>query len=442
MKRSKRSPFQVDDYISYLKNVRTEREAVDWMFTASKSHSYVEYKYISKEDTKYFYSFDDRCAALINIEDFSAIEKGLLIIASHGDSPRLDLKPQPFGENDNVVYAQTRYYGGIKFHHWVGIPLCLVGRIYKRSGEVINVNIGFDESDPVFTINDLAPHLSIYNSKPTEAKDISAERLNVLIGVIDGAKGAGSSGHPKKKLFDKYDLNENDFHHSELSFVPCFEPRYVGTNSSLIGGYGQDNKLCTYLGMTAFFEAASGNSIFLFTDREEVGSQGSYGADSPLLERILSPIFKHFGSTDYFALRNCILNSVMLSADVNVANDPGWSAATDSKNCALMGNGIAIAKYTGSRGKRMASEADGAIVAKFTDILDSQSIKWQVGELGKVDHGGGGTVAMHFARQGVRVFDCGPPLLGMHSPFEISSTFDAEQTLLAYKAFLEEFAIS
>ncbi len=435
------------NYLSFLKHNKTGVEVCDYIHFNAKKHGFQE-KGAAPNDgqLKLSLRFNNRCGALLVINDFAALKEGLKIVATHVDSPHLDLKPVPAFENCGLGALQTRYYGGIKKHHWVGVPLELHGRGTRASGETFDVRIGRDADDPVFTISDLAPHLG-YDPKTGGKSDvrITAEHLNVIAGTTPSNSNPGSdAGGFAAEIFAALGLEAGDFITGEFEIVPATEPRFVGFGKKLMGGYGHDNRSCTYAAYAAFIQSdmAQENCAFVFTDREEVGSQGVHGADSNLLERFLFEVFDAYGSNDYFALRQAISNSVMISGDVNVGVDPSWPERTDKQNSGHIGSGVCLTKYTGSGGKRMASEADSSLVSQMRRLMEQKDIAWQQGELGKVDGGGGGTVAKHFARQGVQVFDLGPPVLSMHSPFEILSTADLDATHKAFQAFWESFVIS
>ncbi|WP_176084927.1 M20/M25/M40 family metallo-hydrolase [Martelella sp. HB161492] len=432
-------------YFDFLSRCKTEVEVCDFIHDEALKQGFADAA--SPHDggrLKISLRLNKRCGILLSIGDFASIDKGLKLLATHVDSPRLDLKPAPAQEKFGVGTLQTRYYGGVKYYHWVGMPLELHGRGQRADGSTFSVRIGRGADEPVFTISDLAPHLG--HQPEGGAKNstaITAEHLN----LISGLRGSdGETGRPAKvfeKLLQALDLKPEDFVTGEFEAVPAVAPRYIGFGGDLIGAYGHDNRSCTFAALQAMFAAddPNGNYGFVFTDREEVGSQGIHGADSNMLERFLFEVFEKFGDSNYFRLRRTISNTVMVSGDVNVACDPTWSGPTDENNSGHLGKGVCIAKYTGARGKRGASEADSSLVGQMRNIMIREGIAWQPGELGKVDFGGGGTVAMHFTRQGVQVFDMGPPVLGMHSPFEILSTEDLKTTRDAYAAFLKSFVI-
>ncbi|WP_298920820.1 M20/M25/M40 family metallo-hydrolase [uncultured Roseobacter sp.] len=431
-------------YVEFLGRCKTGVEVCDFIHEEALAQGFLEKGQAhDKGALRLSLRFNDRCGVLFSISDFSKIGDGLKILGSHVDSPRLDLKPAPPEEKFGVGTLQTRYYGGIKKHHWVGIPLELHGRGRSKSGARFAVKIGRQADDPVFTISDLAPHLGHQpDGGATNSSQISAEHLNVIAGLADPDTPKDKKSFAEGMLA-ALGLEAGDFVTGEFEAVPAMQPRFVGFEKKMIGAYGHDNRACTFASLKAFLEMqkAGQNCAFIFTDREEVGSQGVHGADSNILERFLFEVFEAFDEKDYFLLRKAISNSVMLSGDVNVALDPSWPGPTDERNSGHLGKGVCIAKYTGSRGKRMASEADSSLVSQMRNIMIEDKLPWQPGELGKVDFGGGGTVAMHFARQGVQVFDMGPPILSMHSPYEVMAVADLQTTYLAYKAFLERFVI-
>lgn len=431
-------------YMGFLDAAVTERRACGEIVRRASEAGFVEHGSGSTKRLREHHVFDGRCGALVNIGNPARIEDGIAIIATHIDSPRLDLKPNPLIDDGGFALLKTRYYGGIKKYHWVGIPLALHGYVVFQDGSSRAVSIGDKEDDPVFTITDLLPHLGGEQMKKAAGDFIPAEKLNVLVGSRPNAPGEDDrpriSEPIRRALLQSYGMSTEDFASAEFEVVPAFRTREVGLDRSMIGGYGQDNRICTFAALEAMLaiNKPKSNTAFVFFDREEIGSQGSHGADSNLLERIFLRVFEGLERPDWFALKRAMANSFIVSGDVNVGIDPNWKEVTEETNCARIGAGVCVTKYTGSRGKRGASEADASVVARIRGILNARRIPWQIGELGRVDAGGGGTVALHLARTGANVIDCGPPVLSMHSPFEIASKADLYATYLAYKAVLED----
>lgn len=437
-------PTFADQYIQFASNNKTVHEVCSHIGEIALKYGYTRHTNQRTDGArKISVQFNKRSGALFYLGNIERLREGLKIIGTHVDSPRLDLKPDPLNAKYDIATLQTRYYGGIKKYHWVGIPLELHGNGYRASGEEFRILMGRQPSDPVFTITDLAPHLSgEIDGASGSHSSISGERLNLVAGHTRSAATSRRDSF-EEKLLSHLNLERGDFATGEFQAVPALQARYVGLDKNLIGAYGHDNRSCTYSAIMAFLDSQDSmeNRAFIYCDKEEIGSQGVHGADSNILERFLLDIFSDIGLADYFQLRECIFNSVMISADVNVGIDPSWPEPTDDKNCGKLGAGVCLTKYTGSGGKRMASEADSSLVSQMRGLLEQRNLPWQPGELGKVDRGGGGTIAKHFARQGVQVFDLGPPVLGMHSPFEIIAVDDLWTSYLAYRTFFEHFQI-
>jgi aspartyl aminopeptidase len=371
------------------------------------------------------------------------LEKGLNIIASHIDSPRLDLKPRPLYEADGMALFKTHYYGGIKKYQWVAMPLALHGVVVKKNGTVVNIVLGENKDDMVFTIADLLPHLAKdqMDKKMTEA--VKGEALNVLIGSRPIADGESD---PLKLqilnlLKEKYDIEEDDFTSAELELVPAYEAREIGFDRSMVGAYGQDDRISAYTSLISTLETENPGrtGVCLFVDKEEIGSTGNTGLQSLVIENLVAELLHLAGITDYYTLRKVLAESYALSADVNSAVDPNYPDVFEKMNNSFMGNGIVLTKYTGSRGKSDSNDANPEFLGQIRKLFDDNGVVWQIGELGKVDIGGGGTVAQYMARYGMEVVDCGAALLGMHSPFEVASKADVYMSYKAYKAFLQNF---
>lgn len=364
------------------------------------------------------------------------LSEGMTITVSHIDAPRLDLKPYPLYEDSDMAFLKTHYYGGIKKYQWVTIPLELRGVVIKSSGEKINVQIGGRDDEPVFVITDLPPHLSKEQAKKTLSAAITGENLNVLIGGVpyqdegtDRVKLAVMS-----MLNEKYDITETDLLSSELSLVPAGKSRDVGMDASFIGSYGQDDRVCAYTSLTALLdskETPERTSVCILADKEEIGSEGVSGMQSEWFDMFFADIC----ASQNVSLGQCYENSACLSADVGIAYDPNFSDVYEKKNSAFVNGGVLLSKYTGSGGKSLASDASAELVGACRALFDKNGILWQMGELGKVDQGGGGTVAKYMANRNINTIDIGVPVLSMHAPFEITAKLDVYMMYKAAKTF-------
>ena len=431
-----------DGYIDYLNASKTERLAVA---TSEKLAKDAGFKCFCEADTlkpgdKIYYKNRGKniVLAVIGTDD---IENGTSIVAAHIDSPRLDLKPAPIYEDSNMTLFKTHYYGGIKKYQWTAIPLSLIGVVAKKDGSVVEVNIGENEADPVFTVTDLLPHLAQEQMVKKMSEAFTGEDLNVLIGSIPA-----DSEKDKYKttildlLKEKYGIEEDDFSSAELEIVPQFKAASVGLDKSMVGSYGQDDRVCSYTALKAILEteAPKKTAICFLADKEEIGSMGNTGMKSRFFENFLAEmILKLKGEYNDLYLRRCLSNSKCLSSDVAAAVDPNYKSVCEPMNSAYFGQGISICKYTGARGKSSTSDANAEFVALVRKILDENDIDWQMCELGRVDLGGGGTVAQYIANLDVDTIDVGVGLLSMHAPYEISSKADVYSAYKAYKAFYE-----
>jgi aspartyl aminopeptidase len=368
------------------------------------------------------------------------LSEGINILGAHVDSPRLDLKQSPVYEDNDLVLLDTHYYGGIKKYQWTTIPLAMHGVFIDSKGKETKINIGEDEDDPVFTITDLLPHLAQDQMQKKASEVVEGEELDVLAGSrpFDDEK---AKDKVKLRLLsilnEKYGIDEKGFASAEIEFVPAFKARDLGLDRSMIGAYGHDDKCCAYPALRALMEVAAGKNppektaLCYLSDKEEIGSFGNTGADSWGFENFIAALVGED------KLRLSFSNSSMLSADVNAAFDPSYASVFDKKNSSYMGKGLVLTKYTGSRGKYGASDASAEFCSRVQALMDGRKIPWQFGELGKVDKGGGGTIALHAAKYGIEVLDCGVPVLSMHSPFEVISKIDLYAAFRGYIAFLE-----
>ncbi len=435
-----------EEYKIFLDTGKTEREATKNIIELAEQNGFISLESIIEKGTKVvsgtkiYANNKDKSVAMFIIGE-EKIENGMNIIASHVDSPRIDIKQFPLYEEDELAFLKTHYYGGIKKYQWVTLPLSLHGVVIKTNGEKIDINIGEDESDPVFFITDLLPHLAKDQMEKKVADAIVGEGLNILFGSIpynDDEIKEKVKLNVLNILNEKYGIKEQDFSTAELQVVPAGKARDVGIDRSMIGGYGQDDRVCVYTSLKAMLETENPNrtSVGLFVDKEEVGSLGNTGMESRFFENIVAEIL-NLQDENYSGLKvkRALANSKVLSADTVGAFDPNYPDVLDKKNSSFLGKGITLVKYTGSRGKSSTNDANAEYVAEIRKIFNDNDIIWQMGELGKVDQGGGGTIAYILANYGAEVVDCGVSLLSVHGPFEVSSKADVYMTYKGYKAF-------
>lgn len=431
-------------YINFLNSAKAEFEAVDYFIERLENKDFKDLETLSKLEpgTKFYINHMGRTLGA-GIIGKKGIENGLFVIASHIDSPRIDLKPKPIYEDSetNTVLLKTQYYGGVKKYQWVDRPLALHGRVYTKQGKLIKLKIGEDQEDPVFIIPDLLPHIA--NKVQGDRKlfeGIKAEEMNVVFGSRpDGAEKDPFKSNVLRILKDRYGIEEEDLASADLYLVPSEKARESGIDSSMVVGYGQDDKASSYASFHAFMEVEEPEDtvLVLYYDKEEIGSMGASGSQSNLLEYIVTQIIhKLSGKAENIDVLRLLRKSKVISSDVDAAMDPSFKDAHDTYNAAKLGDGIVVTKYTGSGGKFMSSEAPAEFVAYLRRIFEKYNVKYQFGTLGKVDEGGGGTVAQDFARYSMSVIDAGPPVLGMHSPFEIVSKADMWSSYWAYYAFM------
>ena len=432
------------DYMNFLNRAKTEREFIQETIKMARQNGYkdiMEFEKLQPGDKIYFINREKSMyLAIIGTEN---IENGLHIIGSHVDSPRLDLKPNPLYEDTDLAYLKTHYYGGIKKYQWTTIPLSIHGVIVKTNGEKITVNIGEDENDPIFTITDLLPHLAQEQMEKKLKNGINGEDLNLLVGSIP-YKDEKAKEKVKLNILNilnqKYGITEADFQSSELEIIPEFKARSLGFDSSMVAAYGQDDKVCAYTSLAAMMnlENVKNTAVCILSDKEEIGSMGNTGMESHMFDFFISEILNKLGVNKPNLLDRVFCFSKMLSSDVDAGFDPIYASVSDKLNAGFIGKGISLNKYTGSRGKSGASDANAEYVAWVRDILERNNIKYQVAELGKVDIGGGGTIAYILANKGADVIDCGVPVLSMHAPYEVTSKFDVYSAYETYKAFWKE----
>ncbi len=428
-------------YIDFMNKSKTEREIIKSSKEIAEKNGFKEineYETLKPGDKIYYINREKSMyLAIIGKEE---IEKGVNIIGAHADSPRLDLKPNPLYEDSEFAYFKTHYYGGIKKYQWTTIPLSIHGVIVKTNGEKIEINIGENENDPIFTITDLLPHLAQDQMDKKLRNGIEGEDLNLLIGSIP--YGPEIPEAVKLNILDilnkKYGITEVDLLSSELELVPAMKCRSMGFDESMVAGYGQDDKICVYTELTALMdlkEVPNKTAVCIISDKEEIGSMGNTGMESHVFDMFMSEILNKLGVNRPNLLEKVFCNSKMLSADVDAALDPIYSSVSEKNNASFLGRGIGLNKYTGARGKSGASDANAEFVAEIRAIFENNDIRYQIGELGKVDIGGGGTIAYILANKGIDVIDCGVPVLSMHSPYEVTSKFDLYEAYRGYKAF-------
>lgn len=427
-------------YMAFLNEARTEREAVKIAIEMAEDKGFVEYvdgMKLAPGDKVYC---NNRSKALmLAVIGKKSLEEGCVIAGAHVDSPRIDLKQNPLYESDELAYFKTHYYGGIKKYQWVTIPLELHGVVALKNGETIDVSIGHDPSDPQFVITDLLPHLGKEQMRKTMEEGITGEGLNILIGSIPYA----DEGSDRVKLAvmsilnDRYGIVEEDFLSAELTAVPAFEVREIGLDRSLIGGYGHDDRVCAYAELKAILDldvAPEKTAVCILADKEETGSDGVSGMQSSAFECFMEELC----AGQNVPLRCCFKNSFCLSADVTAAFDPNFPEVSEKRNDAKLNYGMGICKFTGARGKSGTSDASAEIVGYLRRIFADAGVVWQMSELGKVDQGGGGTIAKYMANRNIDTIDAGVPVMSMHAPFEVVAKFDCFMTYLgvlaAYKA--------
>ena len=433
-----------DKYIDFLNCSKTEREVICTAKKIAEEHGFKDissFEILQPGDKIYFINREKSMyLAIIGSEK---LEHGIQIVGAHVDSPRLDLKPNPIYEDSGFAYFKTHYYGGIKKYQWTTIPLSLHGVIVKANGEKITINIGEDENDPIFTISDLLPHLAQDQMEKKLRNAIDGEDLNILIGSIpynDEKSQEKVKLNILNILNQKYDITEADFLSSEIEVVPAFRARSLGFDSSMVAAYGQDDKICAYTSLKAITELdnVKTTAVCILSDKEEIGSMGNTGIESHMFDYFVSELLNKTGENRPNLLDKVFCFSKMLSADVDAGFDPIYASVSDRTNSAFLGRGVGLNKYTGARGKSGASDANAEFVAWVRNVLEKNNIKYQVSELGKVDVGGGGTIAYILANKGVDVIDCGVPVLSMHAPYEVTSKYDVYTAYRTYKAFWEE----
>lgn len=431
------------NYMDFLSKSKTERLSVKEIIKLAKENGYIsideamEKGSISHGDK--IYAINKEKAVALFIIGKNYIEKGMKIIGSHIDSPRLDLKPNPLYQEANLGFFKTHYYGGIKKYQWTAIPLALHGVVILNDGTKVDISIGEEDSDPVFCVTDLLVHLAGEQMQKKLSEGISGEALNVLIGnmPLDGEEKEPITANILKILNEKYSIVEEDLLSAEIEVVPAGKARDLGFDRSMVLGYGHDDRVCSYAAVKAILETEQPEftSVTLCVDKEEVGSQGNTGMHSKFFENTVAELIALEGDYCDIKVRRALANSKVLSADVAAGYDPNFGEAYEKRNSAYMGNGIVLNKYTGSRGKGGCNDANAEFISEVKRIFNEGNVVWQTAELGKVDQGGGGTIAYILANQGAEVIDCGVGVLNMHAPHEIVCKVDIYEMYKGYKAF-------
>ncbi|MBO4616775.1 Aspartyl aminopeptidase [Lachnospiraceae bacterium YSD2013] len=442
------------DYRDFLDNGKTERECVNVIVNMVEKSGYVELEERLKQGGKLkkgekIYAVNmNKGILLFNIGE-EPLEKGMNILGAHIDSPRMDIKSNPLYEDTDIAYLDTHYYGGVKKYQWVTIPLSLHGVVVKKDGTTVELSIGEDEDDPVFFVSDLLIHLSQEQLEKKAAKVIEGEALDIIVGnrplTVKAKKGEEEKKEKDpvkamvlKTLKDDYDIDEEDFLSAELEVVPAGKAREAGFDRSMILGYGQDDRVCAFTSLYAFLlcKDVKRTACCILVDKEEIGSVGATGMTSMFFENVIAELVNLEGKYSELTVRRALAASHMLSSDVSAAYDPSYASAFEKKNAAIMGAGMVFNKFTGSRGKSGSNDANAEFIAYIRKIMDDEKVVFQFAELGKVDLGGGGTIAYIMAKYGMNVIDAGVAVLNMHAPFEATSKADVYETMRGYVAFL------
>ena len=434
------------NYIDFLSDCKTERECVKETVRQAREKGYksleevIEKGQPLKQGDKVYAVCMNKTVALFNIGKIP-MEQGMNILGAHIDSPRMDIKQNPLYESNNMAYLDTHYYGGIKKYQWVTLPLAIHGVVVKKDGTKVEVNIGEKDTDPVFCVTDLLIHLAGQQMEKNAAKVIEGENLDILVGSIpleDKEKDAVKEGIIGI-LKNTYEMEEEDFMSAELEVVPAGRAREMGFDRSMIMAYGQDDKVCAYTSLAAMLEMdkLDKTACCLLVDKEEIGSVGATGMQSKFFENTVAELLNLNGDYNELKLKRCLAHSRMLSSDVNAAFDPLYSDVFKNNSSSFLGSGVVFNKFTGSRGKSGSNDANAEYLAVLRNIMDNHNVHFQMTELGKVDAGGGGTIAYIMSLYGMEVIDCGVAVLNMHAPWEVTSKADIYETYKCYKAFLK-----
>ncbi len=443
------------EYIEFLSKGKTERECTKLSVAMAEKAGYKNLADVIKAGGKLatgdkVYAVNMNKSILLFNIGTEPIENGMNILGAHIDSPRLDVKQNPLYEDSDLAYLDTHYYGGVKKYQWVALPLAIHGVVAKKNGEVVDVVIGEDDNDPVVSVTDLLPHLADEQMKKNAAKVIEGEKLDILIGskplVCEGKDGEEDKEKEAVKanilalLKEKYDIEEEDFLSAELEIVPAGKAREHGIDRSMIMSYGQDDRVCAFTSLAAMLdvEKVERTACCILVDKEEIGSVGATGMESKFFENTVAELLGCLGGYDGLKLKRTLANSKMLSSDVSAGYDPLYADAYEKKNASLCGYGMVFNKFTGARGKSGSNDANAEYIAKIRKIMDEEGVKFQLAELGKVDIGGGGTIAYILALYGMDVIDCGVSILNMHAPWELASKADVYETKRGYEVFLRK----
>ncbi len=435
------------EYRVFLDQGKTERECVRQAVTMAEKEGYRDLKDVLEaggflKPGDKVYAVNMKISVVLFQIGRQPMEKGMAILGAHIDSPRMDVKQNPLYEDTELAYLDTHYYGGIKKYQWVTLPLAIHGVFVKKDGETIDVSIGEEEEDPVFCVTDLLIHLAHERMEKKADKVIEGEALDILFGSqpLKGTEKDAVMANVLQILKDKYEIEEEDFLSAELEVVPAGKARESGIDTSMIMAYGQDDRVCAYTSLAAMLEVEDTEytTCCLLVDKEEIGSVGATGMQSDFFENMVAEVMDCLGQYSGLALRRCLRNSRMLSSDVSAAYDPTYAAAYEKKNAAYFGRGMVFNKFTGSRGKSGSNDANAEFMAQIRGILENARVAYQTAELGKVDIGGGGTIAYIMALYGMDVIDCGVAVLNMHAPWEITSKADIYETKKGYVVFLEK----
>jgi len=430
------------EYLAFLSQGKTERESWQILERWAKRVGFIPLDEMKDFRLGQKVSLEVRGkAGILAIAGLRPLNEGFRIVAAHIDAPRLDIKQRPLYEEEGLSFLKTHYYGGIKKYQWTALPLALHGVIILRDGQKVEIVIGEDEEDPIFTITDLLPHLAKDQNDKKLSEAITGEGLNLLL----GHDPSNREGEERVKLAmlhilkDKYGIEEDDFVSAELEVVPAGKARYAGLDRSFIAGYGQDDRICSFAAWKAIEEIAEPEwtTIVLFADKEEIGSESNTGMKARYLENFVAELITlQDKSYNGLMVRRAMARAKALSADVTGGYDPNYAEVMDKRNSAFLGRGVVMSKYTGARGKSGSSDANPEFIAEIRRIFDEANVSWQTAELGKIDQGGGGTIAQYMAIYGMEVLDCGVAILSMHAPWEISSVADLIMMMRAYRAFL------
>ena len=437
-----------EGYKEFLSNSKTEREATKQAIALAEAKGFKNAEEVTnlKAGDKVYFNNRDKGLCLFVVGERPLVE-GMNILGAHIDSPRLDLKQHPLYEDNGLALLDTHYYGGIKTYQWVARPMALHGVVAKKDGTKVDINIGDDENDPVIGISDLLIHLAKDQMKKTASEVVEGEDLNVLVGSIpldseDEEKKDLVKENIKKLLLEKYGIEEDDFVSAEIEVVPAEKARDYGLDRSLVMGYGHDDRICAYTSLKAILDVdkVDRTACCILVDKEEVGSQGSTGMQSRFFENVIAELLEKCGQYSELTLRRLLSNSYMLSSDVSAGFDPNYPGVNEAKNTAYMGKGIVFNKYTGSRGKSGCNDANPEFIAKLRKVMDDNDVTWQTAELGKVNQGGGGTIAYILANLDMEVIDAGIAVQNMHAPSEVASKVDIYEAYRAYMAFIKDIA--